>query len=438
MKRVFLVLVIILLSSFFTSSLHAQEGCAQIQSVSLSSSIRVDQSGTIECKVEVDGGHAGSHWIACGFSVNGSWPQNYCPSDTNFLGWNGNTASFRCDIPANAFKSQDNVEVVGFDFSNNCGPDTGKRKQVETSGPHNGNNPPSSPNNPNTPNNPNAPPGMPRLPNACENIDIGYLKQCKSDVECVKQLLQRFLSKEGSTAPGNPTGTSPSTSIPAPNRAGALAAWQELTNEIGPKFGIPPTMLMVIKYAETGLSYTDDAKVEKYRMNADQVREYSKPGNNLSEDRCSRENADCGEAGATQITTDRDQNGNTSCPNCSAHRCGNAWASYRNAVIQQNKSETHSPNPCNFRDNLYAAAAQLKIYMNEQNITAPFTQQEIVYILRRRWGWCTKFETCWSSPYDFKTDTGWCGPKQDRFNPGVKNDPKTYCWYMIREMNAQN
>lgn len=432
MQRLFIVLFFILLFALSILPVNAQEGCAQIQSVSLSSSIRVDQQGTVECRVEVDGAHAGSRWIACGFSVNGSWPQNYCPSDANFLGWSGNTASFRCDIPANAFKSQDTVEVVGFDFSGNCGPDTGKRKQVSTSGTNNGTSAPRAPGDPN-----NAPaPGMPRPPNACENIDMNYLKQCKTDVECVKQLLQRFLAKEGSVTPGSSSGSIPAPSIPVPNRAGALAAWQELANEVGSKFGIPPTMLFVIKYAETGMSYTDEAGVDKYRMNADQVREYSKPGNNLPEDRCSRENANCGEAGATQMTTDRDQDGNTSCPKCSAGRCGNAWSSYRSAVLQQNKTESHSPNPCNFRDNMYAAAAQLKTYMSERNITTPFSQQDIVYILRRRWGWCTKFDTCWSSPYDFKTDTGWCGGKSARFNPG--GEPKTYCWYMIREMNAQN
>ncbi len=105
--------------------------CIPISSVATHPGI-VSLGGDFDCKVTVISG-AGSGSVACGMSVNGSWPQNICPSDTRFKGWSGNTATFGCTLPSDT-DTKANLKMVGFDFSQACGPSKGVQIPLQIQG----------------------------------------------------------------------------------------------------------------------------------------------------------------------------------------------------------------------------------------------------------------------------------------------------------------
>lgn len=110
-------------------------GCANITEVKTNPE-QIKRNEQFKCLVTTSNA-AGSSWIACGLSINGGWPLNICPSDTMFEGWSGAIAKFGCrklddfssQIPAGA-----TLEMVGFDFSSGCGPQTGKRIPFHVTG----------------------------------------------------------------------------------------------------------------------------------------------------------------------------------------------------------------------------------------------------------------------------------------------------------------
>src|SRR3989344_3804393 len=113
------------------STLQAQASCIPISTVSYTPD-PVSSGSDFDCLVTV-GNSAGSRNIACGLSVNGGWPQNVCPSSTNFKGWSGSTARFGCNLPTN-ISTSNTLEMVGFDFSSSCGPGTGMKVPFRVSG----------------------------------------------------------------------------------------------------------------------------------------------------------------------------------------------------------------------------------------------------------------------------------------------------------------
>lgn len=372
MQVIFVLLVALLFLPF--KSVHAQSGCATITSVSVTtSSLDPNSDNSFDCSVGVDDGHAGSRTIACGISINGSWPQNYCPSDSNFKGWSGSTAKYGCNVPAGAVASSDKVEVVGFDFSGDCGPDGGKKESVSvkkgqsgnnggntgspgSQNPGNGNNGGNNNTGNTTPNYPNQPPKT-----VCEALPSAKT-QCGDNTQCLKEFISPFIQKgdtSGNNGGNNNTGnngTSPTSTPPSqPPPAQGLRSWEALFSEVGQKVNVPPLLLQAIKEAETGTWWMN--------LTPDEFENYTKAGGALPDSQCIVSTADCGEAGPMQVTTDRDGQGNLACPKCCptctnrVTKCPNTFGGLSSETA---KYSNPSPNACNIKDNVYASALLLK------------------------------------------------------------------------------
>jgi hypothetical protein len=118
--------VLFFLVLFFPYQIHAQTTCATIQEVNVSTT-EITSKTPFNCDVVVDSTHANSKTIACGISFNDGFPLDFCPSDQFFGGWQGNTAKFNCLIPnTNIPSTITSIKLIGYDFSPECGPSTGK------------------------------------------------------------------------------------------------------------------------------------------------------------------------------------------------------------------------------------------------------------------------------------------------------------------------
>lgn len=104
--------------------------CTAIASVNTLPADTLTIGETFQCHVTIAAGGQKKN-IACGLSVNSGWPRNICPADTNFIGWSGNTARFNCTMPDDV-EEADQLELVGFDFSAGCGPNTGNRLLIQS------------------------------------------------------------------------------------------------------------------------------------------------------------------------------------------------------------------------------------------------------------------------------------------------------------------
>jgi lysozyme family protein len=129
MKKIFLSLFLFFLGTGIFSPVHAQtqKDCATIKEVHIDVN-EIKPFEEFKCLATVDHAHAGSETIACGISFNDMWPDNFCPSDTDFGGWHGDVAIFKCNyrytaLPANVTS----VKAVAFDFRYGCGMDSGKK-----------------------------------------------------------------------------------------------------------------------------------------------------------------------------------------------------------------------------------------------------------------------------------------------------------------------
>lgn len=130
MKYIFVLLLFIISSFLFTDRAFTQTNCATILSVT-SSTAQIAANSPFTCTTQVDPAHTGSNWIACGISFDGKYPENYCPSDTNFGGWNGDKAMFNCSVNEAALSTNPKkVELVAFDFSPSCGLSTAMKTLV--------------------------------------------------------------------------------------------------------------------------------------------------------------------------------------------------------------------------------------------------------------------------------------------------------------------
>ena len=94
------LLVLTIFSSilFYTQQSYAQSSCATITTISTDQTTITPQQ-PFKCNVEVSPQFAGSETIACGISINGEFPTDFCPSDEFFGGWQGNRAQFNCVLP---------------------------------------------------------------------------------------------------------------------------------------------------------------------------------------------------------------------------------------------------------------------------------------------------------------------------------------------------
>lgn len=108
---------------------NAETSCITVTDIKTVPNPPIKNGDSFDCKVTVESSGANSSTIACGLSVNGSWPQNICPSDSKFKGWNGNVATFGCTLPVDLDQKAE-LKMVGFDFSSSCGPTGDKAKSL--------------------------------------------------------------------------------------------------------------------------------------------------------------------------------------------------------------------------------------------------------------------------------------------------------------------
>lgn len=353
MQVIFVLLVAFLFLPF--KPVHAQSGCATITSVSVTtSSLDPNSNNSFDCSVGVDDRHAGSRTIACGISINGSWPQNYCPSDTNFKGWNGSTAKYGCTVPSGAVASSDKVEIVGFDFAGDCGPDGGKKEAISIKKEQSGNTGGGGSRNPGNGNNGNSgnrSPNYPTIPpkDFCDALPAAK-NQCGDNAQCVKDFLSPFIKKAENSANNGASPTAIPQSQPSP--AQGLRSWEALFSEVGTKLNVPPLLLQAVKEAETGTNWMN--------LSPDEFERLTQPNAELDAASCISNTAFCGEAGPMQVTTDRDGNGDPTCPRCGVKvtKCPNTFGGLSSQTAQYSNP---SPKACNIKDNVYASAILLKM-----------------------------------------------------------------------------
>jgi len=148
----------------------------------------------------------------------------------------------------------------------------------------------------------------------------------------------------------------------------------ELFEEISIKVGVPKKILEAVLQIETPSTFN---------LSSSEIQQYSTPNNFLPN--CGPNI--CSATGPMQMTIGVDNNGNSNCPACGVGFCPNAWASYGNAInILGNYS--HQPNPCNIRDNIYAAAWKLKNDSGAQDPSS-WTKDEVFKAATRYYGSCS-------------------------------------------------
>jgi len=348
-KRIFFNTLMLLFTFFFiTTALFikykenafAQQGCVQILQV-YTDPDTVTPNTLFKCLVQTD---RVSRNVACGVSIDGSWPQNVCPSDQFFGGWQGNTAVFNCVLPdENLFKGNNTLELVAFDFSKNCGPETGKRISLKYSLGSNEQQSSSS-------------------SGSVVNInDPSYLQNLFTMV--VKFLKAIFSSIDSTSVSQSSSSPMQSTSTQV------FSSLRELFNEVGTQVGVPPAILEAVMLMESPSTFNLDPQ---------QIKQYSLPGNVIPG--CGPNQ--CSATGPMQMTIGYDYNGSTSCSGCCWRgkcltRCPNAWATFGQG------------NPCNLKDNIYAAARKLKNDSGAQS-SSNWTKEQVFRAAERYYGDCTE------------------------------------------------
>jgi hypothetical protein len=367
-KVIFNALMILFLFLFIATALfikykkntYAQQSCVQILQV-YTDPATVTPNTLFRCLVQTD---RVSRNVACGVSINGSWPQNVCPSDQFFGNWRGNTAVFNCVLPdKNLFRGNNALELVAYDFGVNCGPETGKRISLNYSLVSDEQQ-----------SNPSSQSAAVNSSSQSAVVDINDQYYFQNLLTTVVEFLRVVFSSDNSTSSNSTSNnpTRPSQSSSSPTRTPSTRAFssiRELLNEVGSQVGVPPAVL-------EGVMLMEDAST--FNLDAQQVREYSLPGNVIPGCRPNQ----CSATGPMQMTIGRDSNGSTSCSGCCwmgscINQCPNAWATYGEG------------NPCNLKDNVYAAARKLKNDSGAQSSTN-WTQEEVYRAARRYYGDCTE------------------------------------------------
>ncbi len=154
---------------------------------------------------------------------------------------------------------------------------------------------------------------------------------------------------------------------------------QNLFNEVGEKVGVPPKILEAVLTIEMPSTFN---------LTSEEINRYSLPsavipgcGPNV-----------CSATGPMQMTIGIDNSGSSSCSSCCnatrcLNQCPNQWNVYGSAV-NIFTSSTHQPNPCNLRDNIYAAAYKLK---TDSGASDPldWTQEQVYRASERYYGSCS-------------------------------------------------
>jgi hypothetical protein len=325
-----------LVTKFFV---FGQQNCVQIKKVSVDQDV-IKIKKLFKCFVETD---QISNTIACGISVNGSWPQNFCPSDQFFGGWRENIATFNCVIPNEILlNGKNDIELVGFDFRSNCGPSMEKRISLKY-------NPVSlSENNK-------------EIPNSAEEM-------INSAIELLKIIFSLYPTTD-TTDQFDIKYKNSTDSMGMESSGKVFSSIRKLFNEVGSQVGVPPAILEAVMLMESPSTFNLDSQ---------QIRQYSLPGNVISGCRPNQ----CSATGPMQMTIGYDYNRSTSCSGCCwggrcLTRCPNAWATFGEG------------NPCNLKDNIYAAARKLKNDSGAQS-SSNWTKEQVFRAAERYYGDCTE------------------------------------------------
>jgi hypothetical protein len=320
--------------------ISAENICTTIESIAIN--VNQIEAGTpFTCKVTVDSAHAGSTFIGCGLSFNGAHPTDLCPSDEFFGGWKDNVAQFNCVFPnTNIPSTIDRIDLVAYDFRTKekdqlqCGPPTGKSiplyiKKIEGT-------PTQSPND--------------QTDEAREKLKKYFATPGHSLSQGIIDVTQRELLP-------SITVVIPHTSSPHPTPTPSLpvnktfTTMRDVFEQVGCKVGVPPRVLekvALIEYAPV------------FKLSAAQIEAATKNGGVMPN--CPLNY--CAAIGVMQMTIDHDERGDRSCrrcyPSAANPSCANQWATYGNAVTKYEDLPGYTPNACNIRDNVYAAALKLK------------------------------------------------------------------------------
>ncbi|MEO6508467.1 MAG: hypothetical protein ABIO02_00785, partial [Patescibacteria group bacterium] len=89
LQIIFVLFSILLFGQLAISTQAATPSCATIEKVEYTNVFPIAGGRSFICNVTVGKRFAGSESIICDLTINGTLP-NACPSNTNFLGWQGN------------------------------------------------------------------------------------------------------------------------------------------------------------------------------------------------------------------------------------------------------------------------------------------------------------------------------------------------------------
>lgn len=157
---------------------------------------------------------------------------------------------------------------------------------------------------------------------------------------------------------------------------------KSIIDEVSRNTGVPSAIIeAVLRIENPAVFNLPDIKIA----------EYSQPGNYWPD--C-RPNV-CSATGPMQMTIGIDSNSSISCSRCCwppgsndcLTQCPNQWSIYGNAVNVVG-GYSHTPNPCNIRDNIYAGALKLKTDSGARD-PLNWTKEQVFRAAERYYGNCT-------------------------------------------------
>jgi len=206
----------------------------------------------------------------------------------------------------------------------------------------------------------------------------------KNDLQMIADLFSLLFNSPDITSFSTPSAFPPTSSSYPPNPFTPLISPNKLTGQSSPisPISTPASLQSLITEAsqKVGVPYKileGIISIENpavFNLTDVEIGQKSNPGSGIT---CPI--ANCSEQGPMQMTTGRDSDGRTDCPKCCWNGkctgyCPNAWGQYGNSISKYG-GYIHTPNPCDLRDNIFAAALKLK---TDSGATSPteWTQEE--------------------------------------------------------------
>ncbi len=171
-------------------------------------------------------------------------------------------------------------------------------------------------------------------------------------------------------------------SSPLPKGPNTPPSLKALINEVAKNTGVPSAIIEAVLRIENPAVFNLPDTL---------ISEYSEPGNYWPE--CGPNV--CSAAGPMQMTIGIDNSGSSLCSQCcwngeclnTKGGCPNQWAIY-GAAVNLLGGYTHTPNPCNIRDNIYAGALKLKTDSRAKD-PLNWSREEVFRAAQAYYGNCT-------------------------------------------------